>query len=406
MNRERIDPFLTDILIVDDAVDNLHLLSTLLTQNNYKVRSVTSGATALKAVSAKQPNLILLDINMPHMTGYEVCEYLKSDEQTKGIPVIFLSAIDNIIDKVKAFSVGGVDYITKPFQLEEVLIRVENQLTIQRLQRQLTEQNEKLANLNQNLEKLVEQRTKQLIDQEKTALIGRLTQGIVHNLKNPLQTIMICGELIGLRAEKGELNYLAKYQHDILSSAKQIHQIIDNLLIKSVWEKNLDLKPINLNELLKQELNFLEANLYFKNKIIKHYFLDEEINCIPLIYTHISQVFHNLVDNAMDAMWNRETKELTIITRQDENHVYMDIKDTGSGIAAEHISQIFDPFYTSKPAKGEEEQETNEPTGTGLGLYSCRELLKPFGGEIVVNSEVGKGSVFTVIFPKPRMTES
>jgi DNA-binding response OmpR family regulator len=366
-----------NILIVDDKPDNLRLLSHILSHYDYKVRSVTNGNTALKAVWAKHPDLILLDINMPHMSGYEVCETLKADERTKEIPIIFLSAMDNVLDKVKAFNAGGVDYITKPFQIEEVLARIENQLTIQRLQKQLIQQNEQLAELNQNLEKLVEQKT--------------------------LQTIMICGELIGLRVDKLDQK-LFKHKEDILSAARQIQQIIDNLLLKSIREQSLEFKLVNLNYLLKEEISFLEADLAFKHKVIKQYIFDEEIPEIPLIYTHISQVFYNLINNAMEAMWNREVRELTIVTRQDDTAIYMDIKDTGCGIAEDDLSKIFDPFFSSKPAKGEARQ-ADEPTGTGLGLYTCVELLKPFKGEITATSEVGKGSIFTVMLPKLMMAE-
>ena len=130
-----------DILIVDDVPDNIRTLSSLLVNKGYNVRKALSGHMALFAIKHLKPDLILLDINMPGMNGYEVCKHLKSDIQTSSIPIIFLSAWDDIEDKVKAFQVGGVDYITKPFQLEEVLVRVQNQLTIQNLQTQLQAQN-------------------------------------------------------------------------------------------------------------------------------------------------------------------------------------------------------------------------------------------------------------------------
>jgi PleD family two-component response regulator len=126
-----------DILIVDDMPVNLRLLSNMLTEQGYKVRSVINGQMALTATQAAPPDLILLDINMPGMNGYEVCERLKTDEQTRDIPVIFISALDEIHDKVMAFTVGGLDYITKPFQFEEVLARVETHLSLRRLQKQL-----------------------------------------------------------------------------------------------------------------------------------------------------------------------------------------------------------------------------------------------------------------------------
>ncbi|MBH8561764.1 response regulator [Nostoc sp. CENA67] len=133
-----------DILVIDDTPENLNLLSAMLTEQGYKVRSVTKGSTGLRGANAVPPDLILLDVNMPEMNGYEVCQHLKASDRTRDIPVIFISALDDVLDKVKAFAVGGVDYITKPFQLEEVLARIENHLTIWKLQQQLQAQNERL----------------------------------------------------------------------------------------------------------------------------------------------------------------------------------------------------------------------------------------------------------------------
>jgi PleD family two-component response regulator len=130
-----------NILLIDDMPNNLRLLSSLLSKQGYKVRSVINGAMGLKAAQAKPPDLILLDINMPDLNGYEVCTKLKEHEVTQEIPVIFLSALDDVIDKVKAFRVGGSDYITKPFQIEEVLVRVQNQLQLRQAQKMLGQQN-------------------------------------------------------------------------------------------------------------------------------------------------------------------------------------------------------------------------------------------------------------------------
>ncbi len=132
------------ILVVDDTPPNLQLLLTMLSRKGYKAHGVTDGATALANANEQLPDLVLLDINMPNMNGFQVCQNLKSSDRTCEIPVIFISARDEVLDKVQAFAVGGVDYITKPFQIAEVLARVENQLTLRRLQRQLQEQNERL----------------------------------------------------------------------------------------------------------------------------------------------------------------------------------------------------------------------------------------------------------------------
>ncbi|CAN1210497.1 PleD family two-component system response regulator [Tumidithrix helvetica PCC 7403] len=132
------------ILVVDDTSHNLRLLSSMLTRRGYEVRGVIDGQMALMGIHAELPDLILLDINMPKMDGFQVCEQLKADPKTCDIPVIFISARDEVLDKVQAFSVGGVDYVTKPFQLAEVLARVENQLTLRRLQKKLQQQNDQL----------------------------------------------------------------------------------------------------------------------------------------------------------------------------------------------------------------------------------------------------------------------
>jgi two-component system, sensor histidine kinase and response regulator len=146
-----------NILIVDDTPDNLRLLSSTLTERGYKVRSVINGAMALMGAQAAPPDLIMLDIKMPDMDGYEVCQRLKENPQTREIPVIFISALDEVFDKVKAFTSGGVDYIQKPFQIEEVLARIENQLTIRRLQVQLQSQNRQLQQTQVELEQALAQ---------------------------------------------------------------------------------------------------------------------------------------------------------------------------------------------------------------------------------------------------------
>lgn len=141
MSSQPISPAKADILIIDDTPENLNLLNAMLTTQGYKVRRVTKGFVGLRGAQAAPPDLILLDVNMPQMNGYEVCQHLKTDDRTREIPVIFISALTDVLDKVRAFSVGGVDYITKPFQVEEVLARIETHLTIRKLQQQLQSQN-------------------------------------------------------------------------------------------------------------------------------------------------------------------------------------------------------------------------------------------------------------------------
>ncbi len=145
MNDENLSTFSSDILVVDDVSENLKLLLSLLTPVGYKVRPASNGAEALDAVKRKKPDLILLDIKMPGMDGFEVCKRLKADSQLKKIPIIFITALGETADKVKAFHAGGVDYITKPFQEEEVLMRVQTHIELHRMR--------------MNLERIVAERT-------------------------------------------------------------------------------------------------------------------------------------------------------------------------------------------------------------------------------------------------------
>jgi len=174
-----------NILVVDDTPANLRLLTDILTKKGYKVRPVPNGRFTLSAARSLPPDLILLDIMMPEMNGYEVCEQLKADELTRDIPVIFLSALNDVLDKVKAFSVGGVDYITKPFQVEEVLARVETHLAMSSLQNRLLAKNEELSKTLKQLQAT----QNQLIQSEKMALLGQLIAGIGHEINNPLGAI-------------------------------------------------------------------------------------------------------------------------------------------------------------------------------------------------------------------------
>jgi PAS domain S-box-containing protein len=157
MNSHSINTTRGNILLVDDTPNNLRLLSAMLMEQGYNVRRVVNGHMALKTAQANPPDLVLLDIKMPDMNGYEVCQHLKTTAATQDVPVIFISALDEVLDKVKAFAVGGVDYITKPFSEEEVFVRVENSLTLRKLQKQLQQQNQRLIQETTRRQQLEEQ---------------------------------------------------------------------------------------------------------------------------------------------------------------------------------------------------------------------------------------------------------
>lgn len=214
-----------DILIVDDVPNNLRLLSNMLTQRGYRVRKAVNGTLALKAVQAILPDLILLDINMPDMTGYEVCQRLKSHAQTAEVPIIFLSALDEVLDKVRAFQVGGVDYITKPFEFAEVLVRVENQLTIQHQKKQLEAQNTRLQEEQIKSERL---------------LLNVLPQAIAAQLKEAQMAIIekfdeasfLFADLVGFTSNSADMS-----PADVVELLNEVFLTFDHLIERYGVEK-------------------------------------------------------------------------------------------------------------------------------------------------------------------------
>ena len=254
--------------------------------------------------------------------------------------------------------------------------------------------------MNENLENLVDQKSSKIIKQEKSATIGRLVQGMVHNLKNPLNAILGYNSIVSQIAQ--ELNNKdIKLPCDIIEEASnRMYQMMDNLMVKSRMDQSTQSTLVNINQLVKQEISLLNANTYFKYNVEKQLSFDDSIKNVNMVYTTLSQVFHNLINNALDAMRDCKDRKaiLSITTRQDSKCYYLDVKDNGKGIEDEDLDKIFDPFYTTKSEipKGSD----TIPTGTGLGLHTCIELLKSVNGLITVKSKSGRGSSFTVHLPK------
>ena len=226
-----------------------------------------------------------------------------------------------------------------------------------------------------------------LIQSERMATVGTVAAGIVHNLRGPLTSILGYGKLLQRKHPD------SPDPEQIVSSAQQMSQMIEDILAKSQQKRNPE--PTDLNTLLQGELDFLQANPVFKHEIEKDIRLTEDLPSIEGVYTDLSQAFGNLLRNAVDAMHQRDTKRLSVVTSFTEKHIIVEVTDIGCGIPEANIPRLFEPFFTTKPFEGEE----SEPKGTGLGLYMVQRLLEPYGADIEVESTVDVGTTFRVKIP-------
>lgn len=358
------------VLIVDDLPNNVRLLSIMLTEKGYQVRKAINGQMALNTVRSLIPDLILLDINMPDLNGYQVCEQLKADEKTREIPVIFISALDDVFDKVKAFQVGGVDYISKPFQGEEVMARIENQLTICRQKKQL--QNE------------IKERQKT----EETLEI--YLHAVSHDLRNPvIGMLMILNNLI--KNSQGETKEVSrKILQQMADSCDRQLTLIDSLVEtrqNDLWGVSLELKPLSLYEIGQQIGQEWELRLKENQATLINNFSPD----LPLVNAdahHLWRVFENLLANALKH--NPQGIIITFSARLEGNYLRCSIADNGVGISETQRKQLFDRYQRGN---------NNNQISLGLGLYLCRQIIHAHGGEIGIMNNDEKGSQFWFTLP-------
>ena len=400
------------ILIVDDTPKNIQLLGNILSKEGFRLSVATGGQQALAMAAKNLPDIILLDIMMPDLDGFEVCERLKSDPATAHIPVIFLSAKTATEDKVRGFQLGGADYIIKPFEVSEVLARVRTHLQLKRAM-------ESIHRYNHELENMLEARTKDLIHSERQAAFGMLIQGIVHNMNGPLGAISICTQSIeGAKQRMGDLpDGPSKSEQDDLqqhldnvwesnaivgAAQKKLVHMVQSMLAKSRSDKSSELLVVDLNDIVQQELNFLDADLDFKHEVTKDVKLSASKLSVEAVPAEIAQVLQNLIRNALDALAGQSDAAISVHTGEEGQQVWLSVRDNGPGIPEDVLTNIFDPFFTTKAPS--ENGTANGPVGTGLGLHYCRDTVKSYNGEITVDTAVGKGTTFTVYLPKSEMS--
>ena len=397
------------VLVVDDAQENIDVLVGVLSPA-HRVKAALSGARALTiAERSPAPDLILLDIELPDINGYEVCERLQRDPSTKAIPVIFITGRGAVHDKLRGFECGAVDYVTKPFEAGEVRARVETHLELRRAR-------ETIRRYSEDLEALLERRTRELVRSERQAAFGQLVQGIVHNLRNPLATVvMSLDELRELKEGAGdmliddrrqELRALGHGMNAALriatTASRRISHMLDALMAKSRSDQTRAPAVVDLNTLVKNEIDFLQADPRFKHGTEKQLDLWTSPILVEVVPGEVAQVFQNLVRNALDAMHESPTKRLRIATRIDGAMSRVEVTDSGPGIPSFIRERVFEPFFTTKPAEPGEQEGSAAPTGNGLGLWMCREAVAAAGGEIGFDTQVDEGTTFWVRLPLRR----
>ncbi|MEG3898143.1 MULTISPECIES: response regulator [unclassified Microcoleus] len=421
------------ILIVDDNSNNLGILYDLLDNASFEVWVAQDGESAIEKVGYSLPDLIVLDIMMPGIDGFETCSRLKTNSLTTGIPVIFMSALSEAVDKVKGLSLGAVDYITKPFQQEEVLARIKLHLKLNYLTK-------KIENQNQELERRVEERTAELyrtlqdlkqaqvhlVQTEKMSSLGQLVAGVAHEINNPVSFIF--GNLnhaseyitdllshlevyqqhypspvpeVSDHAQEIELDYLIEDLPNMITSMKVGAERISNISVSLRNFSRTDTSTkvaVNIHEGLESTLLILRYRLKACGnskaiEIVKEYGKLPLVECYP---GQINQVFMNLIANAIDAFEEKTGEAVrnpTISIRTElvnDNFIRIRIADNGPGIPESVLSKLFEAFFTTKP--------TGKGTGLGLSI-SYQIVVEKHGGQLSCSSVPGQGTEFSVEIP-------
>jgi two-component system sensor histidine kinase ChiS len=403
------------VLVVDDTPANLRLLTEMLTQQGYLVRPAPNGKFALNFAHTNPPDLILLDIKMPDMDGYEVCKQLKAHEQTHDIPVIFLSALNEITDKVKGFTVGGVDYITKPFQAEEVLARVRTHLTLRRLQQDLQAKNIQLQQTNEQLEQRTQKLSEtlahlqatqqQLIQTEKMAALGQLVAGVAHEINTPVGVGVMAASFLEQETREITEAYAEKTLHQsdfeeyigcasessatILSNLNRIAELIHRFKQVAVDQTSEERRTFNLKKYI-EDIVVSFSLKYDKTKYTVTTHCPEKLvlNNSP---GALIQILMNLFDNSfLHGFEDMQQGHVTIEVEEGNAEILFRYSDDGKGMNETQIKKLFEPFFTTKRSQGR----------TGLGMHIVYNLVtQTLGGQIECQSEIERGTTFLITIP-------
>lgn len=353
------------ILVVDDNFKNLQLIGNVLRQEDYEIAIATTGIQAIKTTKEIKPDLVLLDIMMPEMDGYEVCRQLKLDEETVEIPVIFLTAKTNSEEIIKGLELGAVDYITKPFNNKELLLRVKTHL--------------ELKNSKEELRKI-------------NATKDKFFSIIAHDLKNPFITMLGFSSMLVTDYYEFSDEEKIEYLNEMEKVAKKSHQLLENLLQWSRSQtgrlefipKKFDFSVVvaETTTLLESQAKTKKINLINNCNESIEVFADEDM---------VNTIIRNLCSNAIK--FTREQGEISINCKKNEDKLEISVVDSGIGMDEKTLKNLFKiEFQQTKTGTANEQ-------GTGLGLILCKEFTEKNNGEIWVESKLGVGSTFTFSIP-------
>ena len=353
------------ILIVDDNKKNLQVLGSILNEEKYKIAMAKDGYSGIKLAKKILPDAILLDIMMPGMDGYEVCEKLKADDNTKEIPVLFITAKTETEDIVAGFEKGGVDYITKPFNKEELLVRLKTHLELKNAKELITIQAQDLYELNEAK--------------------NNMFSVIAHDLKNALGGFKTASNMLANDIESFNMEEIMEFAIMLKDNSNTTYDLLENMLL---WAKSqISTVEPQLRNMVLKEVAEIAFSLYKTQAEKKK--VSVLINIPNGLVTFadsetVKIIFRNLISNAIK--FTPKNGTITVNTKVNEEYVTVSVKDTGVGIAPENIEKIFDgrKYFTTFG--------TNSEKGSGIGMSLCKNYVEVNDGEIKIESTVGKGT--------------